>query len=910
LETRLLGSAAAVTANALAPPTGGVADTPFTIPTITGDASVDVTMVQAVTVSGVVRDGQGSPMPGVNLSAGTKGLTTDSQGRYSMALAPGSYTLTLSYSGSATYANFYLTAALTVTTDRTLDLTVPTHRVTYRIVGPSGNPVPGARVNTDYYFSSQTYTLAPGVTGKSAVSFSSSLGTTNSAGTLETRLLGSAAAVTANALAPTNTTLPDTPFTIPTIDGDRTLVISFSKSTVDQTPPTVTCGALPTDWRTTNASATCTASDAGVGLRNAADASFEISTTVADDEESGNATAGPRQVCDLADNCTDAVASGAKVDRKAPVVSFDRADGPSITKDAVATLGYTCTDGGSGLATCTGSQPSGQALDTSTTGDHSVTVATSDNLGNEHTATFHYTVTAGPTPPPDTGGKAKLSLSSSVSPAEALPGDTVTYTLTATNGTGAGEATGTVVSDVLPDGVTFLDASEGCTNTAGTVRCELDTIAAGTSKTATIRATVDPIPMRADPNTAHQVLEQKAETDLRVERGETRTATASCPTGYLATDGGIRLDAVDQGGSVTATSVPASGPTADGSGWTATLRNDNPGAALAKVTVACLARTTVTGEHQHDLVASTASAAAQPIAAGATTVEVACPAGQTPFAPSYALSGGGVVRTSQATGSAWTFVVDSLSAATGDFAVGCLGQRTTTAAGHYHVLGIDHRAETVTVPAGQTIETQLTCADQAKGIVASRRIDAGLVDRGTDPRAKIRSFRLTNPTDHALTADLGLTCVDIRTSGEPVMLRIANTATVATATGDETTTDDSATATFTAYGDGWALLPTGAASVAGSARSASVGVAVRCASDCVVSARLVAIGRVPGTVLRPGATIGSGRAVLGGGDSGRVTLRATGAAAKALTSRHLTRAKIVITTSDGATTTRTVTLRR
>ncbi|WP_296606662.1 DUF11 domain-containing protein, partial [Nocardioides sp.] len=381
-----------------------------------------------------------------------------------------------------------------------------------------------------------------------------------------------------------------------------------------------------------------------------------------------------------------------------------------------------------------------------------------------------------PTDPP-TGTPAKLSVTNTVSPAEALPGDTVTYALTATNGAGAGDATNTVVTDVLPAGVTFADASEGCTNTDGTVRCELGTIATGSSKTATIRATVDPIPMKADPNTAHQILEQKAETDLRVERGETKTATASCPTGYLATDGGIRLDAVDQGGDVTKTSVPASGPTADGSGWTATLRNDNPGAALAKVTVACLARTTVTGAHQHDLVTTTASAPAQPLAAGTSTVAVACPAGQTPFAPSYALSGAGVVTTSKESGSSWTFVVDSPAAGTGDFGVTCLGARTTTAAGHYHALGIDHRAQTITVPAGQTVETQLTCADEAKGIVASRRVDAGLVDRGTDPRAKIRSFRFTNPTDHALSADLGLTCVDIRTSGEPVSVRIANTAT-------------------------------------------------------------------------------------------------------------------------------------
>ncbi len=484
-------------------------------------------------------------------------------------------------------------------------------------------------------------------------------------------------------------------------------------------------------------------------------------------------------------------------------------------------------------------------------------------------------------------------MGNSVSPVEALPGDTVTYTVTAANGTGGGDATGTVVSDVLPDGVTFLDASDGCTADDGTVSCDLGTVPAGESRAATIRATVDPMPMRPDPNTAHQVLETKAETDLRVEQGQTKTATASCPAGYFATDGGIRLDAVDQGGDVAKTSVPASGATADGSGWTATLTNDNPGAALAKVTVACLARTTVTGEHQHDLITTTTALPDQPVAAGDTTVTVDCANGQTPYAPSYDLTGapGAVVSASRALGSGWEFVIHADSAGSGDFAVGCLDPRTTSAAGHYHVLGIDHRAETVTVPAGQTVETQLTCADEAKGITASRRVDAGLVDRGTDPRAKIRSFRFTNPTDHDLTADLGLTCVDIRTSGEPVSTKITNTATVTTTAEDATHGDDTASATFTAYGDGWAILPTGTATVAAAGRAVSV--PVRCATDCTVSTRLTAVGRVGN--IRSGTTLGSATTHLAGSTDARVTVHTSRRAAKALAHHHA-RAKVVIRT--------------
>ncbi|GAW51796.1 hypothetical protein PD653B2_4145 [Nocardioides sp. PD653-B2] len=524
----------------------------------------------------------------------------------------------------------------------------------------------------------------------------------------------------------------------------------------------------------------------------------------------------------------------------------------------------------------------------------------------DNTATLAIPVVV-PDEPVDTGSPAKLSLSSSVDPTIALPGDTVTYTLSATNAAGAGDATGTVVTDVLPAGVTFAGASDGCANTVGTVRCDLGTVAAGTTKTATISATVDPMPMRPDPNTAHQVLEQKAETDLRVERDETRTATASCPSGYVATDGGIRLDAVDQGGSVAATSVPSSGPTADGTGWTATLANANPGAALAKVTVACLARTTVTGSHQHDLTTSTSAPTHAALTAGANTVDVSCATGQTPFAPAYALTGAGVVTTSRPSGSGWTFVVDAASAGSGVFGVSCLDARTTTTDGHFHVLGLDHRAETVTVPAGQTVETQLSCADEAKGIVASRRVDAGLVDRGTDPRAKIRAFRFTNPTDHPLSADIGLTCVDIRTSGEPVATRITNTATVTTTATDATPADDTATATFTAYGEGWATLPDGVAAVSSS--GSTVAVALRCASACTVSARMVALGRVAHTSIRAGSTLATGRVSVAASTPRSVHLRATAAARASLRTGKVLRARLVVTTTDGATFSRVMRLR-
>ena len=49
---------------------------------------------------------------------------------------------------------------------------------------------------------------------------------------------------------------------------------------------------------------------------------------------------------------------------------------------------YACADeGGSGLASCTGDVPDGDALDTSTPGTHDFTVVARDGAGNETTVT-------------------------------------------------------------------------------------------------------------------------------------------------------------------------------------------------------------------------------------------------------------------------------------------------------------------------------------------------------------------------------------------------------------------------------------------------------------------------------------------------------------------------------------------
>jgi hypothetical protein len=73
-------------------------------------------------------------------------------------------------------------------------------------------------------------------------------------------------------------------------------------------------------------------------------------------------------------------------------------NGASYDLGAAVTIDYSCTDGpgGSGVAACSGTGPSGAPLDTSRAGSHTFTVLAVDNAGNLATATAAYTVVAPP----------------------------------------------------------------------------------------------------------------------------------------------------------------------------------------------------------------------------------------------------------------------------------------------------------------------------------------------------------------------------------------------------------------------------------------------------------------------------------------------------------------------------------
>ena len=126
-------------------------------------------------------------------------------------------------------------------------------------------------------------------------------------------------------------------------------VETFTVAVADADAPEIDC-TVPDQavWYGTNVTVSCTASDAGSGLEDAADASFSLSTNVPAGTETENAQTGSREVCDNDGHCATAGPYTFKVDRKDPEVLCGTADGAWHATDV--SIACTATDGGSGLA--------------------------------------------------------------------------------------------------------------------------------------------------------------------------------------------------------------------------------------------------------------------------------------------------------------------------------------------------------------------------------------------------------------------------------------------------------------------------------------------------------------------------------------------------------------------------------
>ena len=163
---------------------------------------------------------------------------------------------------------------------------------------------------------------------------------------------------------------------------------------VDSSAPALACAVPSTAWSPTDVTVACTAGDRVSGLADPTQSQFALTTSVAAATETAAAATGSVTVCDVAGNCTTkGPLSGLKVDRLAPTISVTAPTG-SYTIGQYVRAAYTCTDGGSAVATCTGTSPAGSGINTASLGAHTFVVDAVDAVGNRSQFIAAYSVTA------------------------------------------------------------------------------------------------------------------------------------------------------------------------------------------------------------------------------------------------------------------------------------------------------------------------------------------------------------------------------------------------------------------------------------------------------------------------------------------------------------------------------------
>lgn len=152
----------------------------------------------------------------------------------------------------------------------------------------------------------------------------------------------------------------------------------------------------------------------------------------------------------VASSALTGIGQAAPLDSTDPTITIVEPDGGSYARNQEVFASYTCADedGGSGLASCTGTVLPGEALDTSTSGLKTFEVTAIDNAGNDATVTVTYNVSDAVNP--------SISVTSPASGAQYDQGSLVVADYECTDdpgGRGIQSCTGPV-----PDGA-FIDTS-------------------------------------------------------------------------------------------------------------------------------------------------------------------------------------------------------------------------------------------------------------------------------------------------------------------------------------------------------------------------------------------------------------------------------------------------------------------
>ncbi len=262
-----------------------------------------------------------------------------------------------------------------------------------------------------------------------------------------------------------------------------TLTATVDSGTVGDTiTNTATADATETDSDTSN-----NTDDADLTVRAPGVPSIDLAVdkTVADDTLTAGSTAS--YTITVTNNGPDSASNVVLTDILPTDLTFSSSVVSQGTFDSTAgTWSFaSLASGSSATLTLVATVNNGTAVSTVITNSASVDADESDSNPANNTDSVDLTVIAGPGNP-----AIDLVVDKSVSPANPLAGDTVTYTITVTNN-GVDAATNVVVADVLPAGVTYVSQSPiGSYNTT-THNWTVGNLAVGGSATLTLAATVD-----------------------------------------------------------------------------------------------------------------------------------------------------------------------------------------------------------------------------------------------------------------------------------------------------------------------------------------------------------------------------------------------------------------------------------
>jgi len=160
---------------------------------------------------------------------------------------------------------------------------------------------------------------------------------------------------------------------------------------VDKKAPVVSCPSADTAWHATDQSVICTATDGGSGP---ASQSVTLSTSVGAGTETEDAYTDSQSVSDAVGNSAIAGSVGPfKIDKKAPTITINMPTSGSYLLSEPVAASFSCSDGGSGVASCIGTVVNGANIDTASVGPKTFTVNATDEVGNASSQSVNYSVT-------------------------------------------------------------------------------------------------------------------------------------------------------------------------------------------------------------------------------------------------------------------------------------------------------------------------------------------------------------------------------------------------------------------------------------------------------------------------------------------------------------------------------------